>query len=330
MNFSKRFIALALAFVLAFALAEPLNISAEENNVAPTDWMAEVNGDMSISSISIPGTHDSATQYITPQYFLRCQNTDFETQLNNGIRYLDIRVNLEVDKEGNARLKFIHNFGKCRVASSWFSDKLYLEDCLDTVYAFLDEHPTETVIFVVKAEKVSEEDLPLFEDTFFKIINQNRKMWYKENEIPTLDEVRGKIVLGTRFDDVNDYGESEMGLYLHWDEQNNKEMVDIPYEIYMINDDEALWVQDHYKYNMTSKFDAVVDDLENCQADDNTLSLNFLSTSGSGTLSHPKKYAKYINSKFMEYELKPKTCYGVVIFDFANKELAEKIYSTNF
>lgn len=47
-----------------------------------------------------------------------------------------------------------------------------------------------------------------------------------------------------------------------------------------------------------------------------------------GKIGYPKKYAKKINNHLMEYNWQKKN-YGIIIIDFANQELAHKIYSTN-
>lgn len=87
-------------------------ISITQNN--PTQWMGSISDkikDKSINQIFIPGTHDSGTYTISPKslpapdhkyYFLnnntyragwsRTQNTDITAQLNNGIRYFDLRL----------------------------------------------------------------------------------------------------------------------------------------------------------------------------------------------------------------------------------------------
>uniref|UniRef100_UPI00258436C3 hypothetical protein n=1 Tax=uncultured Holdemanella sp. TaxID=1763549 RepID=UPI00258436C3 len=47
-----------------------------------------------------------------------------------------------------------------------------------------------------------------------------------------------------------------------------------------------------------------------------------------GKIGFPKKNAKKINNHLMEYNWQKKY-YGILIIDFANQELAHKIYSTN-
>ena len=251
----KAVLALALASTMVFSLSPASLAESAEEEVEPpreldmpaTDWMEGLPDDVYLSNVTIPGTHDSATAHIFPSFFLQCQSKEFDEQLDAGYRYLDIRLALEETDDGT-RLKFIHAFGTCKKNASFlnlFGDTLYLEDCLEDVYAFLDEHPTETVIFCVKAEN-GDDDVSKVESEFFKVLDQNPSKWYTKNEIPTLGDVRGKIVLATRFKDVNNEGENRTGLHFSWSEQNNKEAVADTQEVTMITDTNQLWVQDRY------------------------------------------------------------------------------------
>ena len=335
----KSLLALALACGMVFSVtrmtwAEEMTeelAETKEVDYAATDWMENLADETYLSSVTTPGTHDSATAHIFPSFFLQCQRLSFKEQLEAGYRYLDIRVALEETDEGT-ELKFIHNFGTCKKEKSFmnlFGDNLYLEDVLSDVYAFLDEHPTETVMFCVKAEN-SKDDVSKVESEFFKLLDKNPDKWYTKNEIPTLGDVRGKIVLATRFADVNNEGEDRTGLHFSWSEQNNKEAVADTQEVTMITDRNQLWVQDRYKYNVEMKWDAIVESIENCQASDEIFSLNFCSTSGSGYAGHPKKYARIINNQLLAYDFTPQTSYGIIVVDFANEEVARHIFNTNF
>lgn len=335
----KAALALALAVVTVFSLSPMTNaetLDEEEWAEVDTDcpageWMGLMPDDVYLSSLTIPGTHDSATAHIFPSFFLQCQSLEFKNQLEAGYRYLDIRLALDETDEGT-KLKFIHAFGTCKKKASFlnaFGDTLYLDDVVSDIYDFLDEHPTETVIFCVKAEN-GDDDVSKVEEEFFKVLDKNPSKWYTKNEIPTLGDVRGKIVLATRFADVNDEGENRTGLHFSWSEQNNKEAVADTQEVTMITDTNQLWVQDRYKYSVDMKWDAVVESFENCQASDEIFSLNFLSTSGSGAAGHPKKYARIMNQKLMEYRFQPQTGYGIVIVDFAKEKEARHIFSANF
>lgn len=326
-----------IAGALIAILAIGLLISAQGNEAltkeAMTDadyawydtssWMGFLSDDLYLSEITIPGTHDSATENVTLGYVMRCQNTSIAEQLENGYRYIDLRLCID-DTDDGQRIKIVHNFANCHVSGSVFSDYLYLDDVTEMIYSFLEENPSEAVIVNMKIEdddhSVAEVASLLKEE-----INDNSDYWYTEPSIPTLKEARGKAVLMTRF---TDDALIDTGIYLTWDEQNNKDTVDMPYELY-VTDSCRLWVQDRYKYAIDDKFDAVVDGLENCEADEDTIFLNFVSTSGSGAVGHPKGYAKQLNALLLDYEFKTGTSYGIIIVDFGSAGLAQHIYLSN-
>jgi 1-phosphatidylinositol phosphodiesterase len=289
-----------------------------------TSWMGNLSDDLYLSEITIPGTHDSCARNVMLGYVMRCQDTSIKEQLENGFRYLDLRIALDESESGN-RIKLVHNFANCHVSGNLFSDYIYLDDVCNDLYSFLQEHPTETVIvnFKIEDSKHSVADIgKLLADQ----IRSNSNMWYTEEAVPTLGEARGHIVLATRFDD--EAGTGLTGLNMKWTEQDNNVAVDIPYELFVF-DGYRLWVQDRYKYSVEDKYEAVVDGLENCEADENTFFFNFLSTSGSGKVGHPHGYAKNLNELLMEYDLKDDTSYGVIIVDFGDENLARHIYYTN-
>lgn len=131
-------------FIILFSmLISPVQV--KENT--SSNWMEKISDETKLSVMSIPGTHDSATQYVSLSPIFQCQDTDIKTQLENGYRYLDIRLVLKND---NFVLK--HNFAKCKKERSIFSTPLTLDDVLEDIYTFLDKHPSETVIFCAKKE----------------------------------------------------------------------------------------------------------------------------------------------------------------------------------
>ncbi len=65
-------------------------------------------------------------------------------------------------------------------------------------------------------------------------------------------------------------------------------------------------------------------------AGDIVLSLNFLSTSGSGSAGHPKSYAKTLNAQLLDTSLETGRCYGMLIVDFGEEALARHIFASNF
>ena len=200
---------------------------------------------------------------------------------------------------------------------------------LKDVYAFLDEHPSETVILCMKAEN-SKDDVADVQSVLYEAISREPDRWYQKNEIPTLGEVRGKIVLATRFDDKLPVGFERCGLYFGWADQGDRKVLADPTASSAINGSETLCVQDRYNYDVDDKITAIRTCLDNSQAAEDTFFLNFTSTSGSGKVGHPKEYAKHINLDLYDYDWQAGTAYGIVIVDFAPKKIAEKIYQTNF
>lgn len=299
----------------------------DSRHYKPTaEWMRDIADDTYISSISIPGTHDSAAEYVFPGYSLKTQGMPIADQLTSGYRYLDIRLEIEQTKDGN-RLGFVHNFSKCKENNFLFSKQIYLDEVLDQIYAFLKAHPSETVLFCVKDEN-SEDDARVFEQLLYDAIDKNRSAWYLGDNIPKLSQVRGRIVLLSRF--ANPLNRTDTGLDFSWDDQGNTESVDLPYTMYPLGDDAHLWVQDRYRYTVAQKEDAVKDMLENVQADDSTFTLNFLSTTNGSGLPHPSSYAEVLNDILMNMDLHYNTSYGTIVVDFGTKQIAQHIYMTNY
>ena len=299
-----------------------IDMSVPYSNTAT--WMEGISDDTYLSEITIPGTHNSCARYVSLGYAMRCQNTGILEQLENGYRYLDLRVAVE-DTEAGSKVKLVHKNVDCHTEGKLFSEKLYFDDVCSDLYKFLQQNTSETVIVNIKIED-DEHSVSDIESLIVDEIRANSDYWYTDEVIPTLGDVRGRVVLATRYADEAATGIT--GLNMIWTEQSNKTPVDIPYELY-VYDDFRVWVQDRYKYSVEDKYEAVVDGLENCEADENTLFLNFASTSGDGIVGHPLGYAKTLNKLLMDYELKEDTSYGVIIVDFGDANLARHIYYTN-
>ena len=139
----RRLLALVLAALLLVVLGMLVLPLAEGADTAPVpgsaDWMAALPDDTPLSSLVIPGTHDSATQYVQLAYFSKCQALSVGQQLEAGFRYLDIRLG-DGDKDGLPLL--MHGFTKCKVSA--FGSALTLDNVLADCYGFLARHPTET------------------------------------------------------------------------------------------------------------------------------------------------------------------------------------------
>lgn len=328
-DIKRRLLACALLMCMMVCVFAGLAaMPADAADVRAINWMSAVPDSTKLSNMSIPGTHDSCTQNVDMRYIFQCQDASIATQLKYGYRYLDMRLVLE-KRSGQETLVLKHNIARCKVSDSPFARTLTLADVLKDVYAFLNEHQSETVIMCMKAEN-SKDDVAAMQKALYEMINQASERWYLKNEIPTLGAVRGRIVLATRFDDKLQVGSDRCGLYFGWTDQGDRTVLTDPTADSVINGRETLCVQDRYNYDVDDKITAIRTCLDSSRAADDTFFLNFTSTSGSGAVGHPKEYAKDINLDLYAYEWEAGKAYGVVIVDFGPKKIAEKIYGTNF
>ncbi|KAG5927459.1 hypothetical protein E4U42_002210 [Claviceps africana] len=100
-------------------------------------WMRRLPDHVNVSSLSVPGTHDTMT-YSVRKFHLQCQNWDLATQLRAGLRYVDVRARLQHNE-----LRIFH--GREPTGHSY-------RDVLLTLFDFLDAHPSEAIIMRLKRE----------------------------------------------------------------------------------------------------------------------------------------------------------------------------------
>ena len=157
-------------------------------------WMGNVHDNKFLDELSIPGTHDSGTCSVDndtePQTSqVKCQQDYIPTQLLEGIRYFDIRLGKGddpgIDHGGFYLFKKDGNF-------------LHLSDVIGYFTTFLKENPTEALIMLVSRGNDEATD-ECITTAFAKVMDENPDLFYTSSRVPTLGEVRGKIVLLRRF-----------------------------------------------------------------------------------------------------------------------------------
>lgn len=156
-------------------------------------WMQAFQNTTPLSALSIPGTHNSPTCHkALPS--VRCQAVSPIEQLRNGVRFFDIRVQpLKPDDPKDSSLALVHG-----VFPVSLTGPKKFHPLIEEVLAFLREHPSETVVLSLKREGPgSATDAQL--SSILHDHYANDATWYTEPRIPTLGEVRGKIVLMRRF-----------------------------------------------------------------------------------------------------------------------------------
>ncbi|MEU9074028.1 phosphatidylinositol-specific phospholipase C [Kitasatospora sp. NPDC004745] len=164
----------------------------------PTDsWMRYIKDGVPLRSLTIPGTHDSCCE--NPNYgteWSHTQNWGITQQLQEGIRFLDIRCN---GLQGAPNELGIYHSNAYQY--------IRLQDVLNQCRSFLQAHPSETVVMRLKNENAGGQAL---DEVEFR-----RRVNYYFNELgfrslfhfygwPTIDAARGKVVLLADF--ANDWG----------------------------------------------------------------------------------------------------------------------------
>lgn len=145
-------------------------------------WMKHLDGNRPISTISMPGTHDSGSaNYPKKSESLfhdgHTQNFPVLTQLEDGIRAFDIR--LRHDLRYGHYIKLYDSFDSTMV--EW--DK------------FLDKYPSEFIVALIGSDEGGKWDKELTEN-YRRLINQYPHRFVEEfNPATPLDSVRGKIVV---------------------------------------------------------------------------------------------------------------------------------------
>jgi 1-phosphatidylinositol phosphodiesterase len=157
-------------------------------------WMSKFKNETPLSALSIPGTHNSPTHHkALPS--VRCQAVSVKDQLNNGVRFLDIRVQPEnPDDPGKHGLILVHSAFPISLTGN-----KYFRDLVNTVFEFLDANPSETVIMCVKREGVGKSTDQQLSKILHDHYATDSTRWFTEDRIPVLGEARDKIVLMRRF-----------------------------------------------------------------------------------------------------------------------------------
>lgn len=319
-----RFLAFLLVLLLLTASAVliiPLTEQVKESAVpGSADWMAELDDGLRLNELVLPGSHDSATQYVQLAFFSKCQALSIGEQLEAGCRYLDIRLG---DAErGEDFPKLMHGFTKCKASA--FGGTLYLDEVLNQCYAFLNQHPTETVVFAVKHEH-GDMSTAAFQTVLDGFTSARPGFWLLSDSIPTLGEARGRLVLMRRYEDEAGLGE-RAGIPFLWPDQKGSESVALNTE--PTNQGSfTLWVQDRFEYGTEDKWTAFQKGMAAAeeQRQSGDVTIHFLSTKGTAAYGHPYAFARKLNVRLLEQ----KQLSGWIVLDFFDARLARQIYLMN-
>jgi GH18 family chitinase len=287
------------------------------NPVTTTNWMREIPGATPLYAISIPGTHDTCSSFVPGitggpfvEPFVQCQDLSLEVQLLYGLRYIDIRCRLT----GNSFA--IHH-------GSFFLNQMFGTDVRDVCVNFLKANPSECIIMSINKEYTDDNNnTQSFEATFNGYMTGFEDFWYLGGTTPTLDEVRGKIVLLRRFA-VDQSGETKgIDASVGWQDNASSSL-----------NNNQLYVQDLYQpSSYDAKWNEIVAVLTKAMKDPvgpgrTTWYLNYCSAERDASLITPRDVASNINPRLSGQDLTNNT--NTLVMDFPDINLILKIINVN-
>ncbi|ORX64261.1 PLC-like phosphodiesterase [Anaeromyces robustus] len=347
-------------------------------------WMSYINPDLKINQINLPGTHDTGTYNITkvkkntnilsqlldfyiglPKALLtQTQDLDITEQLKNGIRYFDIRLDLNKKTD---LLYLTHNGVDCYDSKN--EDYLYFESVLKYCVDFLIEHPSETVILHLKIEHYAKEEADeiiagLIESVIPKNYNEdstyldyvyipnNIDAYFTNKYMPNLGEVKGRIVFLSRsifyYKNVKkitpeyDFSSSDTFPIGFIRNITDKKCSTFPLPLVFSMDDENCKpevknnyrVQDNYQLEVKIKWDYVEKMLTdkskfNDKNNNLTHTLNFMNVAFLNNLPIPMG-SMYINKQLTDFLKKNSAPNEWFILDFPTIDVIREIYNSNF
>lgn len=256
------------------------------------DWMARLDDSAPLSLVSIPATHDAGTaRGVTGG--TRCQVLTLPAQLGLGLRGFDIRL-----RQVDGVLGVYHNDE---------SQKLSFQAVMQAFAAFLAAHPKEFVVMRVREESQAVNSTLAFEAAFAKETEPFRNLFYRASsrtEIPTVGQVRGKIVV------LDNYGK-------------------LPDAIAYPNP--TMSVQDDYDTSdMDKKYQEIVAKFEDARGrkTGETWDVNY--TSSSTLQVDQLANAKAVNRKVRDYLKGKKGRLGLVLMNFPGADVIRSIIDSNF
>ncbi|GAB3442988.1 hypothetical protein GCM10027570_10640 [Streptomonospora sediminis] len=306
-------VALAISTTAAMALPAPAALadtrhSGDLHLASNPDWMSRLPDGTGLAALSIPGTHD--TMAYDASIISLTQESPLPEQLDAGVRALDIRT-----RHHNDAFPIHHG-----------SEYLHANfaDVVAATTDFLRAHPGETVLMRVKQEHTAEGNTRSYQQTLDWYINGNpqtrdrlqQHLWRPpagyDGRIPTLGEVRGRIVILQDFGADRAYGPLWNG--------------------------ERLDIQDDYHlptvFDIPQKWDAARAHFERTDAGSpDVLYVNHLSGSGGAlptSIAHGTLGIEGMNSRALNHLAAGNVQRtGIVMADFPGPDLVDAIIGRN-
>lgn len=346
-----------------------LSFLNKDTDALGTNWMSQLPDDTPISTINIPGAHDAGASNIRadalPQESAgRAQQYYITEQLKTGVRAFDIRACSTIGSDKDPMI--IHGGSLTECQREGDEKTLRLSDVMGYCEDFLDDHPTETIILCIAANRrldMTGKD-GYVADAVSKYLDEDY-IWqgnatYGPDELPNLGDVRGKVILQRRYtfegasDETLKIDPSAFGMDLtSWDSQDYSASPHV-YEVGQSSSDglnSQVWAQDYYKESSAGTklniFGDVADYVEKNaiqykienSVETRGLVYNYTTTSDSLDSarttnamiiddSFPRD-AKDSDNYFASHATVQKTM-GIVMLNYLDYNLSKEVFMTNF
>ena len=207
MKFLLKFFPKLLILVLLTSCSYHPNCSNFNSDGA--GWMGKLPNDTALTSLVIPGTHDSMALYdFALAKTAAAQEMSFYNQMLNGVRFFDLRLSRDPD----GSLQIYHGIKRMYITFS---------DIVEMARSFLDANPSEFLIFMIKEEVFNiwgKGKGATIVDEIEKIIGENEDYFYLRtsiledddpfaigNKSISIDKLRGKILILRNYVDSEEY-----------------------------------------------------------------------------------------------------------------------------
>jgi 1-phosphatidylinositol phosphodiesterase len=304
--------------------------------VTPANWMSTIADSTLLSKMSIPGTHDTMT-YETYLPWTRTQDTSLMQQLDDGIRYLDIRLGgLQVGSGiSHGNLGVYHG--------SIYLDATFLTTVIATCQTFLAENPSETIIMSIKDEHangLTNNQFARIADTIMKNSQKageahNEPLFYTGTSVPELGTVRGQIVLLRRYPDPHKEGINASSWSV------NPATPFAMSATFAGHGPGSIIVEDHYEPaggfldNPLYNYEALKEEnIETLLSEANAepagqYNWYIAFTSATDLTSGPRGFASYEDAALQTYLATVQGLVGTIVMDFPSDELIQEIINHN-
>ena len=154
-------------------------------NYKAIPWMNDLSDNTIISEMLIPGTHDSGATHSIFDVSGKCQDLNIKSQLNIGVRFFDIRLQLV-----NNELVVVHSF---------VDQNLKFSKVLKDIDNFLNDYNSEFIIISIKEDNSPKNSNIDFTEAVLSQLSKYDKISLANNLPTTLKEARGNIYILNRF-----------------------------------------------------------------------------------------------------------------------------------